>query len=198
MCCVDIAFTVRLGDPTQESLELGERSELAGIDESRWRYVLGDVWRTAVNGNAAGEETVEQFFRDVARKTGVLEHDGETIAGEQRELVSHGTAVHPLGSCMQLRFNGRMAPVPALAIQVEILYIAQSLDRPEPGSIAVTRDRPIAQSRQRAFEGHFARSVQPTRDVAPTRQGFVAVDHGQESALRPRAPGGSGVRARLR
>ena len=112
---IDVAFTVRLGDPTQESLELGERSELAGIDEGRWRYVLGDVWRTAVNGNAAGEETVEQFFRDVARKTGVLEHHGETIPGEQRELVGHGTAVHSLGSRMRLRFNGWMAPVPALA-----------------------------------------------------------------------------------
>src|SRR5712691_10704040 len=103
-----------------------------------------------------------------------------------------------LGSRVQARLNGRMTAGPTLPIEIEIFDLGQVPDRPQPGLVAVAGDRSIAQSGDLTLDRDFARSIQPSAEVAPARHGLVAVDHGQEPSLRPRAPGRARVRARLR
>src|SRR5689334_11605330 len=53
---IDVAACIILARSLEKALELRKRLELAHVDERRWRHVLRDVRRAAVDGNAARKE----------------------------------------------------------------------------------------------------------------------------------------------
>ena len=57
--CVQVASGIRLSGRAQKTLQVCVRGELAGVDERGRRHILGYVWGTAVDRDAAGEKTLE-------------------------------------------------------------------------------------------------------------------------------------------
>ena len=198
MCRVHVALGVFLGDVAQEALELGKRWELADVDERRRRHVLGDIGGAAVDRNAAREEAIEELLRDVAGEARVLVHQGEAVAGQEFELIFDRAAVRALGRRVERRLDGRMAVLPTLTIEVEVIVFGKGGNRPQPSTVAVARDRPIAEPRDLAPDRQLARAIQPARQLTAAWQCLVAVDHGQKTAMRPGPTCRSRRRARLR
>src|SRR5262249_15811162 len=145
------------------------------IDERWWRNVLGDIWRAAVDRDAPSIEAVEDLFREVAGEEGVFEHQREAIPGQQTELVDDRPTQDFLSIRVRLRLDRGMAPLPAFAVEIEVVQIRERFDGTQPRTVADAVDRSVPQRRPGPPGGHLPRSVEPARQVPGKRHPFVAV-----------------------